>query len=186
MEDIPRDIIEQAQTGDRKAFESIYRAASGFVYNVALGITNNQEEAKEVTQDVFLKIYRHLKNFAFRSSFKTWAYRITVNSSLDAYKRMKRETSRRLDFETVIETEAAPVDTAKEVIQKEERALNQARLEVLLNKLSLEHRTCIVLREIQGLSYQEISRALNINLNTVRSRLKRAREALLAYSGGGR
>jgi RNA polymerase sigma-70 factor (ECF subfamily) len=109
-----------------------------------------------------------------------------VNTACDAYKKMKREIIRRQDFDTVIETEAAPVDTAKEVIQKEERALNQKRLEALLNKLSLEHRTCIVLREIQGLSYQEISRVLNINLNTVRSRLKRAREALLAYSGGGR
>jgi RNA polymerase sigma-70 factor (ECF subfamily) len=182
MEDISRDIIEQAQTGDRKAFEHIYRLASGFVYNVALRITNNQEEAQEVAQDVFLKIYRHLKDFAFRSSFKTWAYRITVNTALDAYNRMKKEFIRRQDFDTVMDTVAAPIDTGKDIAEQEERALNQKRLEALLNKLNLDQRTCIILREIQGLSYQEIAQTLNINLNTVRTRLKRGREALLAYS----
>ena len=186
MEDIPRDIIEKAQAGDREAFESIYKAASGFVYNVALRITNNREETQEVTQDVFLKVYRHIKDFGFRSSFKTWAYRITVNTALNAHKKATRETDRRQDFETVIETQADPVDTGKQIARQEEAALEKARLEALLNKLNLDQRTCIVLREIEGLSYQEISRVLNINLNTVRSRLKRARETLLAYSGEGR
>jgi RNA polymerase sigma-70 factor (ECF subfamily) len=185
MEDIPRDTIEQAQAGDKEAFEGIYKAASGFVYNVALRITNNRQEAEEVVQGVFLKIYHHLKDFAFRSSFKTWAYRITVNTALNAYKRIARETGRRQDFETVMETHAASEDTQGEIAQQEERALNQALLEALLSKLNVEQRTCIVLREIEGLSYQEISWVLNINLNTVRSRLKRAREALMAYSGGG-
>jgi len=185
MEDISRDIIEQAQRGDREAFESIYKAASGFVYSVALRITNNRQEAQEVTQDVFLKIYHHLKDFGFRSAFKTWVYRITVNTALNAYRRIAKEANRRHDFDTVIEKQAASRDTEKEIMQQEESVSNQKRLEALLNKLNLEQRTCIVLREIQGLSYQEISRILNINLNTVRSRLKRAREALLAYSSGG-
>ena len=182
MPDISRELIEQAQRGDRKAFESIYRAASGFVYNVALRITNNQQEAQEVTQDVFMKIYHHLKDFAFRSSFKTWAYRITVNTACDAYKKMKKDIVRREDFDTVIQTQPAPIDTAKEIVEKEERALNQKRLDSLLNRLNLNQRTCIILREIQGLSYQEMAQTLHINLNTVRTRLKRAREALLAYS----
>ena len=185
MENISRDIIEQAQAGDRAAFERIYKAASGFVYNVALRITNNHQEAEEVAQDVFLKIYHHLKDFAFRSSFKTWAYRITVNTALNAYKKTARGLRGRQDFDTVIETQPAPDNTQQQVIQQEERLLNQARLEALLNKLNVAQRTCIVLREIQGLSYQEISRVLKINLNTVRSRLKRAREALMAHSAGG-
>ncbi len=186
MEDIPRETIEQAQTGDRQAFERIYRAASGFVYNVALRILNDRDEAQEVAQEVFIKMYHHLKEFGFRSSFKTWAYRITVNTALNAAKRITRDTSRRLDFDTVMETQAAPQDTQKEIVRQEERQLSRERLRALLSKLNPEQRACIVLREIEGLSYEEISRALAININTVRSRLKRAREALLALSGGGR
>jgi RNA polymerase sigma-70 factor (ECF subfamily) len=185
MEDIPRAIIEQAQTGDKAAFESIYRASCGFVYNVVLRITSNREEAEEVAQDVFLKIYHHLKDFAFGSSFKTWAYRIAVNTALNACKRASRDTGRREDFETVMEKAASGADTAAEISQKEEGALNQARLEALLNKLNSQQRACIILREIEGLSYQEISEVLKINLNTVRSRLKRARGALMAYAAGG-
>jgi len=111
MENIPRDIIEQAQAGDREAFEKIYKAASGFVYNVALRITNNRQEAQEVAQDVFIKIYHHLKDFGFRSSFKTWAYRITANTAFNAYKKIARESNRRQDFESVIHTQASTDDT---------------------------------------------------------------------------
>ena len=183
MEDISRDIIEQAQKGDIGAFEGIYRATSGFVYNVALRITNSSQEAQEVTQDVFLKIHHHLKDFQFRSSFKTWAYRISVNTALNACKRMSRESRRRKDFESVINTQAAPQDIQQEFFNQEEQKAKQAYLESLLAKLKPQQRACITLREIQGLSYEEISRVLNININTVRSRLKRAREALLALSG---
>jgi RNA polymerase sigma-70 factor (ECF subfamily) len=185
MEEISRDIIEQAQAGNMQAFEKIYRAASGFVYNVALRITNSSQEAQEVTQDVFLKIYHHLKDFQFRSSFKTWAYRICVNTALNAYKKISRQTSRREDFDSVIDTQAASVDTRKELLEQEELKEKEEQVESLLAVLNPEQRLVIILREIQGLSYEEISQALKININTVRSRLKRAREALLAASVGG-
>jgi RNA polymerase sigma-70 factor (ECF subfamily) len=182
MEDIPRDIIEKAQTGDMDAFESIYKASSGFVYSVALRIVNSRQEAQEVTQDVFIKIYHNIKDFEFRSSFKTWAYRIAVNTALNAYKRVSKETNRRQDFDSVIDTQTASVDTKKEMVDKEERAQAKAELDLLLCRLNPDQRACIVLREIEGLSYEEISSALNININTVRSRLKRARVALMANS----
>lgn len=185
MEDIPRDIIEQAQTGNREAFEKIYRLASGFVYSVALRITNNRQEAQEVTQDVFLKVYHNLKYFEFRASFKTWVYRITVNTALNALKRVSREKNRRQDFESVANTQEAPDSTEKELLQKEEHQEHKARLGSLLQILNPEQRLCIVLREIEGLSYQEIAQALYVNINTVRSRLKRAREALLEASREG-
>jgi RNA polymerase sigma-70 factor (ECF subfamily) len=184
MEDIPRDILGKAQAGDMKAFERVYRATSGFVYNVALRILHNREEAQEVTQDVFLKIYRNLKYFQFRSSFKTWVYRITMNTAINAYRRVSREINRRQDFQTLENTHPAPDDIEKELTKQEEVKEQELRIGSLLSILNPEQRSCIVLREIEGLSYQEISQALNTNINTVRSRLKRAREALLAYSGG--
>jgi len=185
MEDIQRETIEQAQAGDIAAFERIYRAASGFVYSVALRITNNRQEAQEVAQDVFLKIYHNLKGFQFRSSFKTWVYRVTANTALNAYKKMSRDLNRRQDFDSIIDTQAVSVDTKKEMEERQERDEQKSRLESLLNSLNPDQRAAIVLREIQGLNYEEISQALNININTVRSRLKRARQALLAASGGG-
>jgi len=185
MQDISRETIEQAQAGDMQAFERIYRAASGFVYNVAFRITNDAQESQEVTQDVFLKIHRHLKDFEFRSSFTTWAYRIATNTALTACKRKSRHTGCREDFETVIATHPAPDDSAAGLTEEEERRERQAAVQSLLDRLNPGHRMVIVLREIEGLSYQEISRTLKINLNTVRTRLRRAREALLAAADKG-
>ena len=83
MEDIPRDIIERAVKGEMAAFEQIYRDTSGFVYRSALRILNNSADAEDVTQDIFMKIHDNLKNFQFRANFKTWVYRITVNTAIN-------------------------------------------------------------------------------------------------------
>jgi RNA polymerase sigma-70 factor (ECF subfamily) len=96
---------------------------------------------------------------------------------------VSKESNRRQDFDSVIDTQIASVDTKKEMADQEERAHAKAELSILLRKLNPDQRACIVLREIEGLSYEEISGALNININTVRSRLKRARAALMANSG---
>ncbi len=168
-----------------QAFESIYKASSGFVYNVALRIAGKSHDAEEVTQEVFIKVYRNLKYFQFRSSFKTWVYRITVNTALNLYKRVSREMNRRRDFDDVARTVASGEDVAGEVQDREERKAHEARLAELLDTLNPEQRSCIVLREIEGLSYQEMAQALGVNINTVRTRLRRARVALLAGSRGG-
>ena len=175
MNDIALDVLEQASAGNMDAFEQMYRATSSFVYNVALRITRNSANAEEVTQDVFMKIYRNLKDFQFRSTFKTWVYRITVNTAINHYRRSNKEEKGRVDYDNIIESlpDNRPV---REGISQSD---NQARLNALLDKLSPEHKTCLILREIEGLSYQEIAGALKIPVNTVRSRLKRARQALL-------
>jgi RNA polymerase sigma-70 factor (ECF subfamily) len=176
MEDIPRDILTRASRGDMEAFEHIYKAVSGFVFNVALRITNSSHDAEEVTQDVFMKVYKSLPAFEFRSSLRTWIYRITVNTAINSRKRISKEMDRRSDYDTAIKTQPAPETADARVNQTDqERAVAS-----LLSVLNPEQRACVVLREIEGLSYQQISEALKININTVRSRLKRAREALLA------
>ena len=87
MQEISKDILMQAAKGDIGAFEEIYRIASDFIFNVAYRITNNNEDAEEVSQDVFIKIYKNLKGFRFQSSFKTWIYRIAVNSAVNTSKK---------------------------------------------------------------------------------------------------
>jgi len=178
MEELSRDIIESASRGEMAAFEAIYKATSGFVFRTALRIVNNDADAQEVTQDIFMKIYDNLKDFQFRSDFKTWVYRITVNSAINAYRKNKRESGRRQDYDTTIEVAGHP----SEVSQTAKKADSERLVESLLGTLSPKHRAIMTLREIEGLNYQDIAQSLRININTVRSRLKRAREALLNQS----
>lgn len=181
MIDIALDTLERASQGDIGAFEQVYKAASGFVYNVAFRITHNNADAEEVVQDVFMKIYHHLKDFQFRSAFKTWVYRITMNTAINRYRKSAREESDRVDYDNISEALPGDHSTAEDVIQSD----NEARLNALLELLSPEHKACLILREIEGLSYQEIAVALKIPVNTVRSRLKRARQALLEEARKG-
>lgn len=153
------------------AFAQLYRASSSFVFTLAYRIAGNREEAEEITQDVFLRIHRYLRNFQFRSSFKTWLYRIAVNTALNAHKRLRKERTRRADVDDIENIVAAP--------QRHDDPGARDMLNSLLDRLNPDQRACITLREIEGLSYEEMAQVLGVNLNTVRSRLKRARAALV-------
>ena len=176
MENITKDILVLASGGDITSFEKIYREACGFVYNVALRITETKEDAEEITQDVFIKIYRNLKNFKFSSSFKTWVYRIAVNTALNHRKKELKQQEYRARLGHDCETEITSCQSND--LEDKEESRHQA--DEFLAQLSADQRICVVLRNIEGLSYQEIADILNININTVRTRLKRAREKLLA------
>ena len=145
---------------------------------MALRITNNGPDAAEATQDVFMKVYRNLKEFQFRSSLKTWIYRITVNTALNYYKKNLRYAGHQVEFDPAVEYGCA-TDPAEALIEQEEK---EKIVSDLLNTLVPQQRACIVLREIEGLSYEEIADTLKINLNTVRSRLKRARQKLMGLA----
>ena len=165
-----------ASGGDRDAFETIYRASSGFVYSIACRITGNVHSAQDVTQEVFLKVYKNLNRFRFRSSFKTWIYRITVNSALNSCRRISKRLSKEVEYNDALNVTDSR-DSPRETV---ERGDNEELLKSMLSVLNPDQRACIVLRGIDGLSYREIAEVLNVNINTVRSRIKRAREILLA------
>ncbi len=184
MEDIAKDILIRASQGDMQAFEDVYKASSSFVYNVAYRVVNNREDALEVSQEVFMIIYNKLKGFRFESSFKTWVYRITANCAINFAKKSSR--TKTVPFEEAFGPHighsqlfggGAVLSDAQTHMDQEYQ--NQL-VESLLAELNPDQRACVVLRDIQGLSYEEIARALNININTVRSRLKRSREKLLS------
>ncbi|KPK97530.1 MAG: hypothetical protein AMJ95_08670 [Omnitrophica WOR_2 bacterium SM23_72] len=182
LHDIAPEVLERACDGDMGAFEQIYKKFSSFVYNVALRITHNSADAEEVTQDVFMKIYRNLKRFEFRSAFRTWVYRITMNTAINQYRKSRREEAGRVDYESVKGALASEHSSAQELIEKD----NENRVNSLLEVLNPKQKACLVLRELQGLSYQEIAATLKVPLNTVRTRLMRARQALLEAAGKGR
>lgn len=176
MQEITKNIIIQASKGDIGAFEIIYKTSADFVYSIALSITKNIDTAEDITQEVFIKIYKNLKKFQFRSTFKTWIYRIAINTAINDYKKRSKEMGKRDDFEVVLKTHYVN-DITEEIIGRKDK---ERQLLSFLDRLNTEQRTCIILREIERLSYKEISEVLKININTVRSRLKRARIALLA------
>lgn len=175
---ITEDMIARARDGDMDAFERIYRAASGFVYNVALRITRHSSDAEDVTQEVFVKMHRNLKEFRLQSSCKTWLYRITVNSALSRCRRLTTEQGAMARYRNEVEVEnSASPDAGEKQIGDRRRILD-----AMLSELEPDQRACLVMREMEGLAYAEIAEILRVPLNTVRSRLHRARKTLMAYA----
>lgn len=171
-----RAIVGRAKTGDAKAFEELFRRYKSFVWNVAYRMTYNFDQAEDVAQEVFVAAWRALPSFGGRSGFSTWLYRIAVNKTLNRV-RMRRD----LPFEA---DEAAwgLVDAEVFMRQNPEAAAeeldNERTLARLLARLDPERRLAIVLREIEGLSYEEIAGATGVPVGTVRSRIARARRDL--------
>ncbi len=179
MKDISREYIIRAAEGDMEAFEEIYRAYSSYVYTIAFRVTGNREDAAEAAQDVFLSVYRNLKGFGFRSSFKTWIYRIASNAAITIYRKRSKERGRNIPFDENIDSgHSIEPDTGGIDRRHDEQTVRR-----FLGRLPEDQRECLVLKEIEGLKYDEIAEVLKIKINTVRSRLKRAREKLIAMAG---
>lgn len=180
MREIARETVELAAGGDIAAFEEIYRTFSSSVYTVALGVTRDGRDAEEVTQDVFMKVFRGLKRFNFASSLGTWIYRIAVNTAINAYRSgARRRAFGTSDLDEIKDSVPDPRNTFKENIERRHAAES---LDKIFGKMSPKHRLCITLREIEGLDYKEMAKILRIPLNTVRSRLKRARLAMTVHA----
>lgn len=178
MTEIAKELIERSASGDVAAFEEIYKHYSSFVYTLAMNVTRNRQDAEEVTQDTFVKAFRNLKDFRFVSNFSTWLYRIAVNTAINAYNARSRRNNKVTNFEEMAEVADPASGQVKEAIENEDAA---SKVYSLLEILSPEQRSCIVLRELEELDYKEMAKVLKIPLNTVRTRLKRARESLAAY-----
>lgn len=170
-----RRLLQKAQEGDRKAFEALVALHSRGVYNLALGYTGRHHDAEEIAQTVFVKVWKALPQFRGASAFSTWLYRLTLNACTDHY---RRERKRRGDL-SLDDPDLAPIRDAAPspeeiVIQREEEAI----LRKALAELPEQHRVILILREMDGLDYQEIAQVLELQVGTVKSRLARARRAL--------
>jgi len=178
MSEISRDIVNEAAKGDIKAFESIYREYFEFVANVVLRIVKHTDDAEDVAQEVFMTIYKNLKTFRGESALKTWIYRIAINTAINHAKKLSREFRQILEHGNDKAVAHSPPED-EDAIKNQE---NKKMIARLLDALNPDQRACIVLRNLEGLSYQEIAENLNIPINTVRSRIKRAREAMMSLS----
>jgi len=175
MPEIDADVVTRASQGDIQAFESIFKAYAAFIYNVALGVLRDRQDAEEVVQEVFVAVHRSLKHFRFQSSLKTWIYRITVNMAINSAKKRAQTRNRTIEYDDALDSRGSECPLSAE----EQKEHFSVMVDQALNSLTPEQRMCIVLREVEGLSYEEMAETLKINVNAVRSRLKRARERLI-------
>ncbi len=177
MQDIDQNIIKKAIQGDWAAFENIYHQSSGFIYSTVLRMVNHPTDSEEITQEIFIKIYQHLPQFRLESSFKTWAYRITINTVMNHFRKVNRNNEVPL---TDAHDRKYHTDFVDPFLKEEA----DRKVGLLLSVLDPGQRMCIVLRSLQGLSYREIANVLKMNINTVRTKIKRAREKLVKYGKG--
>lgn len=173
-------LVQKAKKGNRAAFGELVNRYYEMVYVLAYGVVNNREVARDVTQDVFIKVYERLHKFDEKSKFKTWLYRVSVNAAIDQHRKKKPVQS--IDVtDAAEESDRAPVvmtDTAPSPRDQAHQEELKARMKEALSKLSEDHRAILILREWQGLSYQEIAESLEIDHGTVMSRLFYARKKL--------
>jgi RNA polymerase sigma-70 factor, ECF subfamily len=179
--DDDRELVRLAKVEDKEAFEILVKRHQGRVFAVANGILRNKEDVEDVSQQVFVKAYFSLKRFDQRAAFSTWLYKITVNECWDVLRKRK---SRPLLFETELSEEQAKQykasdDRESPVRDVSDRLAIQQRLDELLGFLDERDRSMLVLKEVQGFSVEEIAEMLEINSNTVKVRLFRARKRIM-------
>jgi RNA polymerase sigma-70 factor (ECF subfamily) len=172
------EIVASCRAGDPLAFARLVELHEGLVFNLAARLLGDPEEARDVAQEVFLQVYRKLGRFEGRSSLKTWIYRIAVNQ---CHNRRRFWHRRRRDREEALDEGLLPVAGSApnpyEELLRRERA---RRVQEALLQLSFEHRSVLVLREMEGMTCEEAALALGVPPGTVKSRLSRAREAMRA------
>lgn len=176
------ELVRRAQQGKVEAFEELVRRYERKVYNITYRLLGNEEDATEALQDTFLRTYRSISRFKFKSSFYTWLYRIATNVSLTKLRRRKTQETVSLD-EPIKNTDDLKYDipdshTTPEQAFEQKRL--RERLQEAIARLPEEYRTVVVMRDLEGLSNEEVSATLGITVPAVKSRLHRGRMALRA------
>lgn len=179
-----RQLVRRAKRGDEKAFRTLMERYRRKVYSIAYGMVHNPEAAYDISQEVFIKVYRYLGSFQGSSSFYTWLYRISVNLSIDWLRKQGRHDQ--VDFDDSLlrrepdGAEALVVPTLQDSDPLKALGRKELRGQIAraFESLSEKHRAVLLLREVEGLSYDEIARTLKIHKGTVMSRLHHARRNL--------
>ncbi len=178
-----KQLVERAKQGDRAALSQLVNKYSERIYNLALRILRNREDAEDVLQETFITVIEKLHSFDGRSGFFTWVYRIATNASLMRLRKNKmvfQQLSDNPDFQESIESRVF-------IDWSEDPSLNiydqevKKKLDEAINKLSDIYRSVFILRDIEGLSIKETSAILNITEENVKIRLRRARQFLRDY-----
>ena len=166
------DLVERSKGGDLTAFEELVVMYQKQIYNLSYRMMGSEEDACDMTQEAFLKAFKSIRKFNGKSSFGTWVYRIAVNVCIDELRKRKR-----VKLYPVVHNDN-PEDGSGKLItdtgdlpeDRIERRETREQVQRAINRLAEEHRVMIILRDIQGRSYQEIAGILGLNIGTVKSR----------------
>ncbi len=185
--DDDRDLVRRVQGGDQEAFRILFERYHRRAYAVAYGVVKNKQDALDVVQDGFVKVHRHIDKFQGTSSFYTWLYRIIMNLAIDHVRR--RRNAKGLEYDDRVGREDDEIagdgtllprildaNPGKTVIRRE----LLARIQGALEELPEYHRAVILLREVEGLSYEEMAEVLDVPKGTIMSRLFHARKKMQA------
>jgi len=176
-----KEIIERVLGGDKNAFEGLVLANQKNVYNLALKMTRNEEDALDISQEAFIKAFQQLGNFRGDSRFSVWMYRLTYNLCIDFLRKKPKANVIPLVYEDE-GGDTTPLEIPDLRDLPEDSAVrNEIRKNITesISELPLKHREVLAMREITGMSYDEIAATLKINAGTVKSRLARARLKLV-------
>jgi RNA polymerase sigma factor (sigma-70 family) len=174
-------LLDRCRQGDPQAFARLVALHEGMVLNLAMRLLGDLEEAKDISQDVFLQVYKMLGRFEGRSSLRTWIYRIVLNLCRNRRRFWRRHRrSQSCPLEDLAPRDEARLSSRREASPFEslERREREVRVQAALLRLSFDHRAILLLREVEDLSCAQIGAALGLPEGTVKSRLARAREAL--------
>ncbi|RMD83093.1 MAG: sigma-70 family RNA polymerase sigma factor [Candidatus Dadabacteria bacterium] len=177
------ELVERGRKGDRRALQLLVERYQRRVLGVVVGMVRNPEDAREIVQETFVRAFRNLDSFKGDSSFYTWLYRIAFNLAVDVQRRDAKRTN--VEFDEMQPPEDAPLAMGGRTQGRDpfETVRNRELGEKIfraIDSLTPDHRAVILLREIDGLSYEEISQALGCSMGTVMSRLHYARKKLQA------
>ncbi len=173
------ELVALAQRGDRRAFEELIERHRQKAYHIAFGFARDREEAKDLSQEAFLKAFAYLKKFDGRSSFYTWFYRIVVNVCLDYKRRAKR--TRAGEFDETDESQMEPSHQPARPLPLDQQVLAgqiSLKVDAALQTLPAKQRTAFILKNHQGLSIKEIAETMETAEGTVKVHLHRAVTAL--------
>jgi RNA polymerase sigma-70 factor (ECF subfamily) len=169
-------LIERCLKGDQTAWETIVRLYWRKVFNIAYKFVGRHDEAEDLTQDVFLKLFKSIKTFDRRANFSTWLISVSRNLCIDHYRSVRREHDAVThDIDVVTLAQPSTIDSPYALLERRDRV---ALLRAALDKLAPSLRMAVMLRDIQELSYQEIAERLGVPEGTVKSRINRGRTEL--------
>ncbi|HEU0122358.1 MAG TPA: sigma-70 family RNA polymerase sigma factor [Bryobacteraceae bacterium] len=175
-------LVERLKSCDEQAYETLLSRFQQPIYNLCYRLVNDPADAADVTQDVFLKVFRSIDHFRGQSTLKTWIYRIAVNEAYNHRRWFSRHRRQEVGLEVEDESSRPWLDSISDPARDPyELALNEERhqlIESSLREINSDFRAAVILRDLEDLSYEEIAEVLQISLGTVKSRILRGRESL--------
>lgn len=176
-----QELIRRCRQNDLEAFEQLIAAYEKKVLNLAYGMLGNLQDAEDTAQEIFVKVFRSIGTFKENSSFSTWMYRVATNVCLDELRKRKKrsgDVSISQQSGDNEEYELAIPDTGETPYEAAQKNAAMAELRKAIDCLAEEQRTVIILRDLEGMSYEEIARVTGASLGTIKSRINRARLSL--------